>query len=60
MEMFIVFFGEDDFDFIKNNDKSITWRVTTPEFVAMLKSLKNLDIGYNEIYKETMQRCFFR
>ncbi len=52
-------FGEDDFNFIKNTkSKNVTLRVTTPEFKDIIKKTKDIDIGYNDVYKEAMIRCF--
>ena len=52
-------FGEDDFNFIKNTKlKNVTLRVTTPEFKDIIKKTKDIDIGYNDVYKEAMIRCF--
>lgn len=52
-------FGSDDFTFLKNNcENNVTLRVTTPEFVDTIKPIKNIDIGYSELYNDAMKKCF--
>lgn len=51
-------FGEDDFTFMKNNSIIKSLRITTPIYEFEINIKKNLDISYNSIYKEAMQKCF--
>ncbi len=51
-------FGHDDFNFLKNNAIKIM-RIVTPNYIFEIKKIKDIDISYNEIYKEAMERVFF-
>lgn len=50
-------FGHDDFNVLKNNNIS-RMRAITPNYEYEVKKLKELDISYNEVYKEAMQHLF--
>lgn len=52
-------FGSDDFTFLKNSLPSSTvLRVTTPDFYAIINKIKEIDISYNEIYKEALMKGY--
>lgn len=50
-------FGHDDFNVLKNNNIN-RMRAVTLDYEYEVKKLKELDISYNEVYKEAMQHLF--
>lgn len=53
------FFEEDDYTFLKNNDKSNVLRVVNPDYTYEIQKLKEFDdISYNEMWLEAMNKVF--
>lgn len=52
-------FGEDDYGFLKNNDKSNVLRVINPDYTYEIQKLKEFDdISYNEIYINALDKVY--